>query len=45
MKQQRGQGIIAFRSHHQLGYSDIKGCLDWLTSGQSLVEADAEPDR
>ena len=45
MKQQRDQGIIAFRRHHQLGYADIKRRLDWLACGQSLVEADAETDR
>jgi hypothetical protein len=45
MKQQGGQRIIAFGRHPQLSYADIKRCLDWLSSGQSLVEADAEPDR
>lgn len=45
MKQERGLGIISFGRHHQLGYTDIKRCLDWFTGGQSLVEADAEPDR
>jgi hypothetical protein len=44
LKQQRRHGIIAFGSHHQLGYSDVKGRLDGPASGQSLVEADAEPD-
>src|SRR6202451_2917654 len=43
-KQHRPPGIIAFGSHHQRGYSDVKGRPDGPASGQSLVEADAEPD-
>jgi hypothetical protein len=45
MKQQRCEGIITVRRHHQLGYTDIKCRFDWLTSGQGLVKADAEADR
>ena len=45
LKQHWGPGIIAFGCHHQLGYTDIKCRLDWLTGGQSLVEADTETDR
>ena len=45
MKQKRGLGIISFGRHHQLGYADIKRCLDWFTGRQRLVETDAEPDR
>ena len=40
MKQQRGQCVIALRCHHHLGEADVKRCLNRLTSGQSLVEAD-----
>ena len=33
MEQERGLGIISFGRHHQLGYADIKRCLDWFTGG------------
>ena len=45
MQQQWSQCIIGFGCHPELGYTHIKCRIDWLTSSQSLVEADAEADR
>ena len=45
MKEQRSQGIILLGRHHHVRFANIERCLYWLTGSQSLVEADAEPDR
>lgn len=45
MKEQRSQSIILLGRHHQVRFANIERCLYGLTASQSLVEADAEPDR